>query len=102
MFARIYQQARTAMQSGQAKSDWVLEFSPEAAKRIDPLMGWTGSSDTSGQVKLTFPDKAAAIAFAEKNGLPYAVETPKTRKHVLKPGGYGGNFAHNRRGAWTH
>lgn len=102
MLARIYQPARNAMQSGQAKTDWVLEFAPAAKRRIDPLMGWTGSADTTSQVKMTFPTKEAAIAYAEKNGIAYQVQEAKRRAHVIKPGGYGGNFAHNRRGAWTH
>lgn len=102
MSARIYQPARTAMQSGQAKSSWVLEFTPTEARAIDPLMGWTGSGDMTSQVKLTFPDKDAAVAYAEANRLAYVVEQPKTRKHVIKHGGYGGNFAHGRRVAWTH
>ena len=102
MLARIYQPARNAMQSGQAKTDWVLEIAPSAARRIDPLMGWTGSGDTASQVRMSFPSKDAAIAYAEKNGLAYQVQEAKSRAHVIKPGGYGGNFAHNRRGAWTH
>lgn len=102
MVAKIYQPARNAMQSGQAKTDWVLEFAPSAARKIDPLMGWTGSSDTQTQVKMTFDSKDAAVAYAEKNGIAYQVQEAKTRAHVVKPGGYGGNFAHNRRGAWTH
>ena len=44
MLARIYQPARTAMQSGQAQTKlWRLEFEPEMAKRIEPLMGWSAS-----------------------------------------------------------
>jgi hypothetical protein len=47
MRARIYQPARTAMQSGTAKThQWVLEFTPASEREIDPLMGWTSSSDT--------------------------------------------------------
>ncbi|MEM7268689.1 MAG: ETC complex I subunit [Pseudomonadota bacterium] len=102
MLARIYQPARNAMQSGQSKTDWVLEFAPEEAKKIDPLMGWSGSGDMNGQVRIKFPTKDAAIAYAEKQGLAYRIDEPKDRKHVIKQGGYGGNFAHNRRGAWTH
>ena len=102
MHARIYQPARNAMQSGQAKLDWVLEYAPAAARSIDPLMGWTGSSDTASQVRMTFPTKDAAVAYAEKMGLAYQVEAAKRRAHVIKPGGYGGNFAHQRRAAWTH
>ncbi len=102
MLARIYQPARNAMQSGQSKTDWVLEFAPSEAKQIDPLMGWSGSGDMNSQIKIKFSTKDAAIAYAEKHGLAYRVDEPKVRKHVIKPGGYGGNFAHNRRGAWTH
>jgi NADH dehydrogenase len=30
------------------------------------------------------------------------VVEPKPRKHNIRPGGYGENFATNRKGAWTH
>jgi hypothetical protein len=30
------------------------------------------------------------------------VEEPKKRRHNIRPQGYGGNFAHDRRGTWTH
>ena len=65
--ARIYQPAKTAMQSGQANTrKWVLEFEPAAAKIIDPLMGWTGSADTREQVHMKFDSKDEAVAFAKK------------------------------------
>ncbi|WP_340107740.1 ETC complex I subunit [Pikeienuella sp. HZG-20] len=102
MLARIYQPARNAMQAGKARTDWVLEFDPAEAKRIDPLMGWTGSGDMRRQVRMKFPTKEAAVAYAEGRGLPYQVENPKRGRHIIKPGGYGGNYAYNRRGAWTH
>jgi hypothetical protein len=103
MVARIYQPARNAMQSGMAKTrNWVLEFAPEERKRLDPLMGWTGSGDTRGQVRMTFPSKEAAVEYAERHGLPFQIEEPKTRRANIRPKGYGSNFAHDRRGAWTH
>ena len=103
MLARIYQPARNAMQSGQAKTrNWVLEFAPEAPKRIDPLMGWTGSGDMRGQVRMTFPSLEAAIDYAERHGIPHRTETPHKRKPVIRPRGYGANFAFDRKGAWTH
>jgi NADH dehydrogenase len=103
MPARIYQPARTAMQSGQAKtSKWILEFAPEEAQRIDPLMGWTGSGDTRRQVSLKFESKEAAIAYAQKHGIAFQVRAPQKRRHIIRRGGYGDNFAHNRKGAWTH
>lgn len=103
MVARIYQPARNAMQSGTANTRrWVLEFAPEEAKRIDPLMGWTGSGDMKGQVKLRFSGKDAAVEYAARHGLAYQIVEPKLRKHVIRDKGYGSNFSHDRRGAWTH
>ncbi len=89
--ARIYQPAKTAMQSGQANTrKWVLEFEPGVAKTIDPLMGWTGSADTREQVHMTFDSKAEAVAFAKKNGLTFRVQEPKTRR--IRPKNYADNF----------
>ena len=103
MRARIYQPARTAMSSGTAKTkQWVLEFAPASARDVDPLMGWTSSDDTQSQVRLTFETKAAAVAYAKDNDIDAVVQLPKKRKANIRPGGYGDNFATNRRGAWTH
>lgn len=103
MRARIYKPAKTAMQSGVAKSkDWVLEFAPSEARVKDPLMGWTGSGDTQTQVKLTFESLDAAKAYAARHGIVAQVTKEKTRARTIRPGGYGDNFAHGRRGAWTH
>ena len=58
MIARIFKPGKTAMQSGKAKTDeWILEFYSAEEKKIDPLMGWTGSGDTQSQVKLKFLSK---------------------------------------------
>jgi len=103
MLARIYQPARNAMQSGQAKTKtWILEFAPETAREVDPLMGWTSSNDMNAQVKLSFGSKAAAIAYATDKGFAYTVAEPHKRKSNVRAGGYGDNFATNRRGVWTH
>lgn len=91
MTARIYQQPKSAMQSGKAKTEiWMLEFEQSEALRPDPLMGWTGSGDTQAQVKLNFPNKAAAQAYAEKYGISARVhETPAK---TLKLQAYADNF----------
>ncbi|QYK40898.1 MAG: ETC complex I subunit [Paracoccaceae bacterium] len=103
MRARIYQPARTAMQSGSAKTqDWYLDFAPGSAREVDPLMGWTSSDDTQTQVRLRFPTREAAEAYAAEKGIDYVVTLPKPRKPVIRPRGYGENFATDRRGAWTH
>ena len=103
MRARIYKPARNAMTSGQAKTkDWVLDVVSSEAKDIDPLMGWTSSKDTEQQVRMRFPTKEAAIAYAEKHGIDAVVTEPHKRKQNIRPGGYGDNFATNRRQVWTH
>ncbi len=103
MSARIYQPSRNAMQSGQGKTHtWILEHAAQSAREVDPLMGWTSSSDTQAQVKLRFETKEAALAYAEAHGIDAVVREPNKRKANIRPGGYGENFATSRRGAWTH
>ena len=98
MTARIYQPTRSAMQAVQSKGDWLLEYEPEKPREIEPLMGWTSSSDMRSQVKLKFDSKEEAIAYAERSGIAYRVEEPKpeatkilsiptiSRRTVLFPG----------------
>lgn len=103
MRARIFQPAKTAMSSGTAKTKgWVLEFAPASARGVDPLMGWTSSDDMNSQVRLQFETRQAAEAYAASKGLEVTVQAPKTRKPNIRAGGYGENFATDRRGAWTH
>ena len=103
MTARIYRPAKSAMSSGQAKTrEWVLEYVNDTAREVDPLMGWTSSSDTQAQVRLKFPTKEAALDYAEEHVIEATVTEPKTRKQNVRARGYGENFATDRRGAWTH
>ena len=103
MRARIYQPAKTAMQSGTAKThQWVLEFAPASSREVDPLMGWTSSSDTQSQVRLRFDTREAAEAYATAKELEFTLVEPKARKPLIRARGYGENFATDRRGAWTH
>ena len=90
---RIYRPAKTAMQSGRSNTqDWVLEFEPSDRLQPDALMGWSGSHDTSRQLKLRFPTKEDAVAYAKRRGLSYRVQVPKDR--VVKPKAYADNFAY--------
>lgn len=101
MSARIYQPAKSAMQSGQGRSkEWVLEFVPEAPQTPDPLMGWAGSGDTRAQVRLEFDSKDEAIQYATRNGLAYTLSEPKPCAQIRKS--YGDNFKFGRIGSWTH
>jgi hypothetical protein len=102
MTARIYKPAKTAMQSGLAKTkDWVLDFEPETPRMVEPLMGWTSSSDMRQQVQLHFPSKDEAIAYCERHGIAYQVSeaTPPAPRRVIS---YSDNFSFKRREAWTH
>ena len=65
-------------------------------------MGWPSSSDTQSQVRLRFETREAAEAYAAEKGLEVDVVEPKPRKAVIRPRGYGENFATDRKGAWTH
>lgn len=101
MVARIYRPAKSAMQSGLANTKvWVLEYEPEAPRQVEPLMGWTSSSDMKSQLHMTFETKEEAIAYAERNGLPYTLSEPHVRKHQAKS--YADNFKFGRLGRWTH
>jgi hypothetical protein len=101
MTARIYKPARTAMQSGQANTrGWVLEFEPEQPRQVEPLMGWTSSSDMRQQVRLRFASKEDAVAYCERHGIAYQLSEaiPPARRTMA----YADNFAFRRRDAWTH
>jgi hypothetical protein len=102
MRVRIYAPARSAMQSGSGRaSGWRLEAFPEAPKRVDPLTGWIGSADMRNLIRLDFPTKEAAIAYAERNGLCYIIEAtaPEAPRRAIA---YSDNFRFNRRQSWTH
>ena len=89
--ARIYQEPKNAMQSGRARTTrWVLDFAPAEAKTPDPLTGWAGSGDTREQVRLVFPDAAAAQAYADRHGITAQVIPAPER--VLKLQAYADNF----------
>jgi ETC complex I subunit conserved region len=101
LVVRIYKPSRSAMQSGDAKSEnWLLEFEAEAPRTKDPLMGWTSSSDTRQQVKLSFATKELAVAYAERNSLAYVVAKEPPERMNKKS--YSDNFKWGRTENWTH
>ena len=101
MTARIYCPARTAMQSGTAKTGrWLLEYEPERPREVEPLMGWTSSGDMKSQLKLWFDSEAEAVAYATRNGIAYRVEQPNEAKR--RTVSYSDNFKFTRVGQWTH
>ena len=91
MRVKIYQPAKSAMQSGRAgTSRWHLKHLPVRARKIDSLTGFYGAGDPERQLRLTFATKEEAIAYAEANGLDYQVAEPKVRRVPIKS--YADNF----------
>ncbi|WP_414695442.1 NADH dehydrogenase ubiquinone Fe-S protein 4 [Phenylobacterium sp.] len=62
--------ARIASERG---GRWVLTFERETPPELDPLTGWTISTDPLSQIRLTFPDVQSALGFAERKGWRYEV-----------------------------
>jgi len=101
VLARIYKPSKSAMQSGKAKTKtWLLQFEPASARKPDPLMGWTSSTDMNGQVTLSFETKEEAIDYAQRYGIPFQLSEPKDPRPIIKA--YADNFATDRRFPWTH
>ncbi|HTJ57665.1 MAG TPA: ETC complex I subunit [Devosiaceae bacterium] len=101
MTARIFRPAPNAMQSGEGNSKkWVLVNEPASPREIEPLMGYTSSTDTETQVKLSFDTLEEAEDYARRAGIPYRVQQPHdpTPKRTV----YSDNFRFDRKTPWTH
>ena len=90
MKVRIYEPAKSAMQSGRAGNPWILEYETTSAREPEALMGWTCSGDTLNQVRLRFETMEKAVAFAREKGWTCDVQTHQERK--VRPRNYGDNF----------
>jgi hypothetical protein len=89
------------MQSGTARTrQWVLDYEPAAPRAVEPLMGWTSSTDMLSQISMTFETKEAAVAYATRHGIPFEIAEPHAR--TPKPKAYSDNFRHDRTEPWTH
>jgi len=53
-------------------------------------MGWHASTDTQKQVRLVFPTRESAVAFADRHGGDYTVYEPRER--TLSPKSYAEQF----------
>jgi len=103
MFARIYKPAKTAMQSGRGKTKrWLLEFNSSSPREVEPLMGWTSSSDTlASQVRMYFETKEKAVAYATQNKIPHEV-IADVEPGIRAGKAYTDNFTFHRVETWTH
>ncbi len=101
MSAIIYRPSRNAMQSGKGKSKhWVLVHERTVPRQIEPLMGYTSSSDTNAQVRLNFNSLEEAEEYAKRQGLAYRVQP--AHEATPKRSVYTDNFQHDRKTPWTH
>ena len=101
MRARIFREPKTSMQSGQANlHEWVLEYGQSEPMQADPLTGWSGSGDTQSQLRLKFPSREEAVAYAEREAIAFDLELPPVR--IRKPKAYADNFRFDRLQNWTH
>ena len=101
MTARIFKPAKNAMQSGTAKTrEWQVDYEPEQPRVIEPLMGWTSSGDMKQQVSIRFDTKEEAVAYCEREGIPYQVFEAK--EPARRQAAYADNFAFRRGEPWTH
>ena len=71
--ARIYREPKSVMQGGSRKRPWVLEFPASRPLSADPLTGWTRNDDPFRHVRLNFPNRESAVAFAERQDWDYQV-----------------------------
>ena len=92
---RIYKPAKTATQSGIAKTDkWLVDFESQDKSSNENLMGWVSSKDTRKQLRLEFNTLDEAIHFAKAKGLKYTIATPAQK--TIRTKNYAVNFTCSR------
>ena len=97
--AKIYKPAKNPMQSGRANTRvWKLEYVKPAPATPEALMGWNTMPDTITEVKLVFPTKEEAIAYATAKNI--AFEVIENRVPGVGPKAYAENFSNGKRRAW--
>lgn len=93
MRVRVYRPAKSAAQSGRAKTrQWVIEPEIATARVPEPIMGWVSSGDSLGELKgrLYFASQEDALTFVKNKGWEVLVEEPTERR--VRPRNYLDNF----------
>ena len=68
---------KTTQSAERLSHQWQLSWQRSSGERhLDPLMGWSSTSDPMAQVLLYFDSREDAIAFAKRNGWNYDVDAP--------------------------
>ncbi|PNH01903.1 NADH dehydrogenase [ubiquinone] iron-sulfur protein 4, mitochondrial [Tetrabaena socialis] len=105
----ILSAARSPEQQGRQRTGfnrsfpaWSVEFLDPVFRWINPLMGWTSTSDTMHQsaVALNFYSAEEAAAFCERQGWSYEIAEPQQPKEGRgrRWATYGDNFSVRRHG----
>ena len=77
---------QNSMQSGKAKTHlWVLEYDREVPRTIDPIMGYTSSSDMKQQLRLTFETRDEAVSYAKRNASTTTSSNRMNRRENVSP-----------------
>lgn len=92
MKVKIYKPTKSTMQSGRAKNKkWLMiPFEENNTRKINPLMGWTSSDNTTTQLKFFFNSKETAIEYAKSEAFEYEVVEPNDA--TIKQKSYAENF----------
>lgn len=77
---RIHQPGRSVTQSAPGRRRWLLEFAPADPPSRSGFARSGSATDPLAHLRIEFPDRASAIAFAERHGWPYEVEEPPARR----------------------
>jgi len=90
---KIYKPSKHAMQSASYKTRmWKLEWDSKGTW-VNPLMGWTSSSDTTSQLHdLSFETAEDAAGFCDRQGIAYEIEEPPQEADFKGMKDYGDNF----------
>ena len=82
---RIYRPGRAVTQAGLAGTrQWLLEFESDDPQRPEPLMGWTSARDPRRQIRMAFPSKESAVAFALRRGWRAVISEPPPARRQPK------------------
>ncbi|MCL4137535.1 UNVERIFIED_CONTAM: hypothetical protein GTU68_013284 [Idotea baltica] len=86
---------KNSMQSGTNNMHiWTISFDTRD-RWENPLMGWSSTADPHSNLEVDFHGKEEAIAFCEKNGWAWELQSPPQKTPRAKS--YAANFSWNAR-----
>ncbi len=83
---RIYKPSRNVMQSASNGEDrWIVTYNKAEKKQVDPIMGWTSSSQVNSQMEMVFESLDEAKKYCNNKKVSYIVIKPQERKVNIHP-----------------